>query len=264
VATGFAMVWQIWLPDSQEKIMKLRYPLLFILCLLLVYTANETPGPGEFATIQDAVNMCAPTDSVEVIGYFAENVVVNTNGITIFGGGTIDGASVPVTNCLTINSNGVIVDGLEIIYAYFDGIEVNGTPTIVKNCHIHDNLSVAVADGVEVNTSGNTITDNCFYENDTHVEDNFGGNTWAGNSYEDFMTNPGYPTNTYRIYSSWAAWMGTDNAPAASVVTPDGPTTILYGEQGTFDLDYIADPACGDYQGVKAVEFTVRPPVLTT
>ncbi|MBW1959788.1 MAG: hypothetical protein JRI63_14920, partial [Deltaproteobacteria bacterium] len=67
--------------------MKLRYPLLFILCLLFsttafgaVYTANETPGPGEFATIQDAVNMCAPTDSVEVIGYFAENVVVNTNG----------------------------------------------------------------------------------------------------------------------------------------------------------------------------------------
>ncbi|RKX24298.1 MAG: hypothetical protein DRP46_13455, partial [Candidatus Zixiibacteriota bacterium] len=243
--------------------MKLRYPLLFILCLLFsttafgaVYTANETPGPGEFATIQDAVNMCAPTDSVEVIGYFAENVVVNTNGITIFGGGTIDGASVPVTNCLTINSNGVTVDGISIIYAYYDGIEINGTPTVVKNCHIHDNLSVAVADGVEVNTSGNTITDNCFYENDTHAEDNAGGNTWAGNSYDDFMANAGYPT-AYRIYSSGMAWMGTDLSPVAAVVVPDGPTAILYGEQATFDLNYIADPSCGDYQAVKAVEFTV-------
>ena len=262
--------------------MKPRYALIGLLCLLLtssafgaVYTASDAPGPGEFATIQDAVNMCSPTDSVEVIGAFTENVVITaspagTSNITIFNGGGayIDaGAGVGIQIgsgiCGPTSGDYVTIDGLEISYGGGNAINLPGScPTrfvTIKNCYIHRNVSGFASYGLNVSLggSGHTITDNCFHDNTGfHAYDintTPGDNTYSRNSFEDFQTNSGYGVGEYWIPGG----AQKDLSPAAAKVTPTAPAELLYGSEVAYPLDFTFDAPCLGLRGAKVIEFDV-------
>ena len=200
--------------------MKSRYALLGLLCILLaspafgaVYTASDSPGPGEFATIQEAVDMCSPTDSVEIVGDFIESVVITTASLTIFGDGDVSGS--PAFD-LAASADNTTIDGLLI-----DGIHITA------------------------GSNGNNIVNNCFYAG--IVEDDCITlliNNWSGNSFWDFLGNTGFPTKYNVAVGNQVDYM-VGNAGAAYVdpVGPD-PAELLWGTDVDYSLEFTFDVNC--------------------
>ncbi|MCK4510450.1 right-handed parallel beta-helix repeat-containing protein [bacterium] len=136
--------------------------------------------PGDFSTIQEAVDRAVPGDVIEVgDGIYPESVYVGKSDITLIAGSSpiIDlGKTSPldpsVGSCLTIGSYaaGVTVDGFTLRHGD-NGIRVYPDNVIIKNCTIYENYgdgSTNYNHGMGIFTDGSNdseILNNHIYDN---------------------------------------------------------------------------------------------------
>lgn len=149
-------------------------------------------GPGNYTTIQDAVDNASGGDTVFVFddsSPYVENIVVNTSlsligekkETTIINGSTIDPN--PYMNLsigILVNADNVLVKGFTI-----QGCDGTGIGILSKNNSILENIFSNNGNGVS-SGSGNTISSNLFIDNDigiyiTNESNNFFGNVISHN-----------------------------------------------------------------------------------
>ncbi len=141
-----------------------------------IWFVDDVPGSGgpgnppeDFTSIQDAINVAQPGDTVFVYnGTYYENIVVNRTinligenkkNTTINGGGI---RSVVYVNVSWVNVTGFTVNGSEPS-CFYGGIELND----VQNCSIfNNNISSNKGDGIYfILSSNNHITNNIVSSN---------------------------------------------------------------------------------------------------
>src|SRR5882672_9854759 len=77
--------------------------------------ADTIAVPADFATIQEAVDAAVAGDTVKVSkGYYSENVVVSTSGITLKGSTSVIINGGYHDNCITVNANDVTIDSFTL------------------------------------------------------------------------------------------------------------------------------------------------------
>ncbi len=143
---------------------------LLLAALLACPAATDIFVPGNFLTIQDAVDAAGPNDVVVVTGVHFENVVVTTNGLTLSGkGATIDaefggpcvtvaadnvtidgftlangGDQVNVADAVSFTGDGATVTNVTLMSAAGIGIRVDGNNALIENCDISSCVDAAV------------------------------------------------------------------------------------------------------------------------
>lgn len=126
-------------------------------------------GPGNYTTIQAAIDAASPGDTIHVFkGTYKEKVTISKT-LTLVGEDTantvIDGDR--VSDVMVITADWVNVSGFEIRNSSWNagdaGIELSG----VQHCHLFENnVSDNTGIGIYLVTSSyNTVTDNLLYEN---------------------------------------------------------------------------------------------------
>lgn len=168
--------------------------------------------PGDFDTIQDAVDAAEPGDKIKVKGTFRENVVISTDDLTIEG--EDDARLEPPTTGDTgfgflIFSNGVKISNFKIVNFSFSGLQIFGGDSNQIKDNKFENTAVVLAF-----SNSNTIEDNeieesdsdglsLFFSDSNKIEDNeteenndngvslvsSDSNTIEGNEIEDNGTN---------------------------------------------------------------------------
>ena len=140
-------------------------------------------------TIQAAINAARPGDEIHVdSGTYYENVVVNKQ-VTLRGIDT--GAGMPVVDAggITLNTDGIILDGFDVRNSG-NGIYVTSNYNTLTNNNVSNNNY-----GIYLYTSSNnTLTDNTVSNN------NYGGILLYPSSNNNTLTNNTASNNNYGIY----------------------------------------------------------------
>ena len=139
-------------------------------------TSSVCDAPnGPKKTIQAGVNVVDVGGTVIVAaGTYNENVVIGksltleaASKPVINGDTDIDG--VPDGSCITVNTNGVTIDGFELTNGY-NGIIGETSGSTIQNCVIHDNLNYGGSNGIGIllwgDNDDNEILGNEIYNND--------------------------------------------------------------------------------------------------
>jgi len=160
-----------------------------------VATTGDDSNPGTqdrpFRTIQKGVDSVATGGTVHVAaGAYKENINIGKSLIlkAVSGRPVIDGDRTgdgkPDGSCITINANGVTIEGFEIKNGY-NGITGQTSNSIIKNNIIHDHLNYIGSNGVGIllwgDNDNNQILNNEIYDNDRQ-------GIFVG--YDDFDPNP--------------------------------------------------------------------------
>ncbi len=142
-------------------------------------------GPGNYTSIQDAINAAYDGDTVKVYsGTYQETIDINKR-INLIGEGysktIIDGNFEDHKHCITIAKNGVNVSGFGVKNSYmgheFGGIGIQSTGNRIYDNYFYDNLYGAILfsgdnllynnkfsnnerDGIFIKSSGNVIHNN--------------------------------------------------------------------------------------------------------
>jgi len=123
-------------------------------------------GPGNYTTIQSAIDAASPGDNVFVYsGMYNESIVVNKNQLTLIGqdkNTTIINFNLPYQiSQITINANNCSVENLQLTLnndsVITKGISINSSYNTVEN-----NIINKVTNGIELlaNSESNTIMNN--------------------------------------------------------------------------------------------------------
>jgi parallel beta-helix repeat protein len=125
--------------------------------------------PGNYSTIQAAVNAASPGDTISVAsGVYYENVIVNKS-LKILGENNTDTivrgvlANFTFRSTIEVRADSVEISGLTVRNGY-SGIYLNGS----KYCNIHGNILTATAQGGGISlshSSDNTIANNTAIDN---------------------------------------------------------------------------------------------------
>ena len=153
-------------------------------------------GPGNYTTIQSAINAANPGDTVFVYsGTYVENVVVDTS-LTLEGeekGNTIIDAS-KLGNAVEITADGVVVSGFTMQHGFGTGFFGGGGIKLVntRNCTICDNIIVdndlfGICVTSDNASSYTTIAENIIAENGNPLYGGF--NIWLYQSPHNTISN---------------------------------------------------------------------------
>jgi parallel beta-helix repeat protein len=149
--------------------MNVRTPLMAFVPLLAfvvapAHSANICVNPSSAscsATIQAGIDAAAIGDSVSISGgFYNENVTIATDGITLRGGkGAVLDGDDPLSGIgITVNADGVTVQGFTIRNGQSYGIEVNGSGATIRNMSISGpNSSCIYIAGSDATISSNRI-----------------------------------------------------------------------------------------------------------
>ncbi len=213
--------------------------------------------PGDSPTIQGAVNMAAPGDTIAVAadqGPYNEsiNIPSTLTGITITGvpanGVThpevIITSTVPVINI--DGADNVTIDGLDISGGGYGIRQNGGSGTVVRNCIVHDIQQY----GVEVNTDGvawleNNVAFGCanggFHVRDYTADSNPASFTLVNNTSADNVLGvltSGSQAEVPDVYFWYNIIAGNDNYGVFGVGTEHGGWNDVWGNG---ILDYASE-----------------------
>ncbi len=143
---------------------------ILFLSLFRIYNATPTTiyvdddGTADFTSIQDAINNALNGDTIIVrAGTYREEIFINKS-ITLKGEAGAIIECLPDAHGITLNANGVIVDGFLIRYAtegHYCLKLNNARNCIIKNCNFSSSYGAIYIYGGE----NNTILRNRFYSN---------------------------------------------------------------------------------------------------
>ena len=174
--------------SSNKNIATITVRALCATFILLLLTASavsavtitvDDSGGADYTSIQAAVDNAGVGDVIEVLsGTYYENVDVNKQfllqGVDIGDGMPVINAN-GTGNAITLNADGIILDGFKVINAsYTSGIRVN-----YNNCIIADNTAINNQKGIDlshsynVNISNNTVLNNSWGIYLTNSSNNF-------------------------------------------------------------------------------------------
>lgn len=193
--------------------------------------------PGDYATIQAAVDAASPGDIIQVrAGVYNENVVIVTSGLRLHGssGAVIDGYGLTGTGILVLGTaaqpvTDVVVSGFEV-RDFQRGIVVQwATQARIRGNEVHDNTKWT-ANGLESATGIDLVT--------THFSD----------VSENFVHHNGYRGMSFRVGS-------TDNVLRSNRIYENGTlvTTVMEGQGvmvtglGTNDNKILANEILRNY-----------------
>jgi len=197
-----------------------------------VATTGNDSNPGTqlqpFRTIQKGVDSVAVGGTVHIAdGTYNENINIGKSLVLKAASGrpVIDGDKtgdgIPDGSCITINANGVTIEGFEIKNGY-NGITGQTSNSIIKNNIIHGHLNYLGSNGVGIllwgDNDNNQILNNEIYDNDRQ-------GIFIG--YDDFDGNP----NTRPKISSGNTVSGNKIYHNGLYRQPNGPDASAYGIQ---------------------------------
>jgi parallel beta-helix repeat protein len=159
-------------------------------------------------------------------GTYHENVVIDKSltleaaSAPVINGDT-SGDGVPDGSCITVNSDGVTIDGFELTNGY-NGIIGETSGSTIQNCIIHDNLNYVGSNGVGIvlwgDNDDNEILNNEIYNNDRQ-------GIFIG--YDDFDGDP----NTTPKISTDNTISGNSIHDNGKYTQENGPDASAYGIQ---------------------------------
>lgn len=117
-------------------------------------SAAEYTVPGDYATIQAAVDGASPGDTIVVSGGpYEEQVVVDKELLLSgTGGPVIDGGEVSGTSTLTLAAEQIVVEGFTITGGRNNGVLVSAGNTTIRYCNISGNRGIAISVGAVAGT----------------------------------------------------------------------------------------------------------------
>jgi len=135
---------------------------IFLFLLLCIAVAAGTAPvsaavhtvPGDFGTIQAAVDTAVAGDTIVVSGGPYEEQVVVDKELLLSGTGApaIDGGLVTGTSTLTLAAEKIVVEGFTITRGRNNGVLVSAGNTTIRNCNISGNRGIAVSVGAVAGT----------------------------------------------------------------------------------------------------------------
>lgn len=179
---------------------------IMIVCFLLILSCTVISAegatinvPGQYPTIQQAIDNANADDIIIVTGGpYEESITVNTR-LTITGSGMpeIDGGQIYSVNTVTLNANGIIFSGFNVTNggSSASGIEITADDVEVNNCTVCFNR----ASGIELTgVSGVVLQDN-------DIRDNSGGSSYGiylSSSTNNIIQNNNVENNNLWISST--------------------------------------------------------------
>ena len=205
---------------------------LFILILLVTSAGAATLNvPGDYATIQAAINAASPGDTILVqSGTYKENIDVNKQ-LTLQGVDT--GSGLPVVDdadgprdVITLSADGCILQGFVARNSQHGaGIVVISSGNTISGNTFTRNLIGIFLGGTDNTVSGNTVTGNSDGIRLDGSGNTVSGNTVTGNNrYGIFLIGSG---NTIYLNTFNSGWSNSAN-------TWNSPTKIAYGGATTY------------------------------
>jgi parallel beta-helix repeat protein len=177
--------------------------------------------------IQEAINAASAGDTIVVTdGTYYENVVIDksltleTASVPVINGDT-NADTIPDGSCITLNADGVTIDGFELTNGY-NGIIGETSGSTIQNCVIHNNLNYVDSNGMGIalwgDNDNNEILNNEIYDNDRQ-------GIFIG--YDDFDDNP----NTTPKISTGNTISGNTIYHNGKNTQENGPDDSAYGIQ---------------------------------
>ena len=252
---------------------------LIALSLLAASAAGATTYtvPGDYGTIQAAIDACVPGDIVEIAcGTYVEALEVAISGITL------RGASLS-PSCVTVDANGGIralylngnstpLTGLTVEGIEFTGATRNGVSAYVADvefnyCSFRDNVSTGWSGAGAYLYTGSAVTfNNCFFLNNSTPDDgagvfvfytdviSFTNCTFFGNVADDI----GGGASINGSDATFTSCSFSENS-GGSIPYPAGGISHQYGGALTLDRTIIAFSGDG-----HAVDITNSPTITVS
>jgi hypothetical protein len=200
--------------------MKFKFAVLLIILLITAFSvAEEIRVPGDFSTVQAAIDASSDCDVIIIQpGIYDENIQINGQAITIRSTDPDDPAVVANTIIAGNNRNSVVTfSGTENEDTVLEGITIkngrsncgggiNGNETLatIRNCIIENNKAVKYGGGIY---KFDGLIEKCIIRRN-YCDDNPGGNYYSGYAYGAGISSSKATIRNCLIYRNHASASG--------------------------------------------------------